>query len=94
MREREHEKGVLPAFFKLPVEQFADERVGCLLGDEQAGRGNSEIEKRLKGSKLNDRAKLFFTFFGIFHASGKVVNSLSGSITDMARRRRSSAVRR
>jgi hypothetical protein len=30
---------------------------------------------------------------GIFHASGKLVNSLSGSIASMVRRRRSSAVR-
>jgi hypothetical protein len=53
MRGREHEKGVPPTFFKLPVEQFADEGIGRWLGDEQAGRDNSKIEKRLKESKLS-----------------------------------------
>jgi hypothetical protein len=58
MRGREREKGVFPTFFKLPVEQFADERIGRWLGDEQAGRDNSKIEKRLKESKLFEQNDL------------------------------------
>jgi single-stranded DNA-binding protein len=56
-------------------------------------KAGEAMGERQKGDVMLLAGKIFWRKYGIFHASGKLVNSLSGSIASMVRRRRSSAVR-